>query len=44
MKNEDEPVGTVMIDTDLQPICFPDHASITVSDKHQKLITYSCIC
>ena len=31
--DKDEPVGTVMIGTDLQPICVPCNATITILGK-----------
>ena len=35
--DKDEPVGTVMIGTDYQPICVPDNSAITVLRKTLKV-------
>ena len=48
--DKDEPVGTVMIGTDHQPICVPGNATITVpgkinnKDKQQRVIYVGDCC
>ena len=41
--DKDEPVGTVMIGTDDQPICVPGNVTITVISKTSKINNKTCI-
>ena len=42
--NTDEPVGTVMIGTDHQPICVPGNTMITFHVKLPRLTIKSYVC